>query len=348
MRKHITINNFEIEKIYRSGQCLRMERIAPNVYSVIHKNHYLEITEKENGNYFFECSPEELSSIWIDFFDLRNFGTNYYEMAEKSVKYNEDPYLQKALEAGVGIRILRQDLWEAMASAMILQNSTTEEARKIVKRLCEEYGGRLGWHNKVYYTFPPAERLTNEKHLREIGLGYKAPFIASMAAGVASGKIDLQWLSSLRDFHEAHNYLMSICGMTAETAARIELFGLHRMSAFPVDMQMAAIILKEYAGKFPVERYRGIEGLLWQYMTFYEAEGRREPEKDKRPRYEAKCPVCSRVFYACKSIAQEMGLEDCGHGSCPGCHTFLHLEYKAGTMKAELWDDFMERRREHG
>ena len=26
-----------------------MERIAPNVYSVIHKNHYLEIAEKENA-----------------------------------------------------------------------------------------------------------------------------------------------------------------------------------------------------------------------------------------------------------------------------------------------------------
>lgn len=57
-------------------------------------------------------------------------------------------------------------------------------------------------------------------------------------------------------------------------------------------------------------------------------------------------PKCGRDLFVCKSIAQEMGMSDLGHGSCLNCHTFLHLEYNAGkdVMIAEFWDDFMKRR----
>lgn len=87
----LTINNFDVEKIARSGQCFRMKQIAPNMYSVIHRDHYLEITVKDNGNYIFSCSPEELSNVWIDYFDLRNYGMNYYDRAEASMMKMKPP-----------------------------------------------------------------------------------------------------------------------------------------------------------------------------------------------------------------------------------------------------------------
>ena len=42
------------------------------------------------------------------------------------------------------------------------------------------------------------------------------------------------------------------------------------------------------------------------------------------------CPVCGYEFWACKSIAQEMGALECGHGSCPGCNTFHNLTVVMG------------------
>ena len=38
--------------------------------------------------------------------------------------------------------------------------------------------------------------------------------------------------------------------------------------------------------------------------------------KDVRKRYEIICPYCGMVQYACKSIAQEEGLANLGHGVC--------------------------------
>lgn len=347
MRKILTINNFDIEKIARSGQCFRMKQISPNVYSVIHKDHYLEITVRENGNYFFSCSPEELSNVWIDYFDLRNYGMNYYDRAEMSIRNSGDPYLAKAFDYGIGLRILRQDLWEVMVSFMISQNNNIPRIKKTIEALCERYGSRRECNGKYYYTFPEPEKLTNEQELREMGLGYRAPFVANMAAGVASGKIDLQYLRTLKvEYAALHNYLLSICGIGPKVASCIELFGLHIMNAFPVDVWMGRIIDREYGGKFPTERYRGIEGLIQQYMFFYEIEHKEGQKTDKRKRYHIKCPKCGRELYVCRSIAQEMGMSSLGHGSCLNCHTFLHIEYKAGddVMIAELWDDFMKRR----
>lgn len=345
----LTINNFDIEKIARSGQCFRMKQIASNMYSVIHGEHYLEITVRDNGNYIFSCSPEELSSVWIDYFDLRNYGMNYYDRAEASIKNSGDPYLIKVYGYGAGLRILRQDLWEVMVSFMISQNNNIPRIKRTIAALCERYGSRRIWHDKYFYTFPEPEKLANEQELREMGLGYRAPFIANMAAGVASGKIDLQYLRTLKgDYAALHNYLMSICGIGPKVAGCIELFGLHIMSAFPVDVWIARVIDREYGGKFPTERYRYIEGLIQQYMFFYEIDHKTEKKTDVRRRYAIKCPECGGEFYACKSIAQEIGLSDCGHGSCPKCHTFLHLEYnpKENSMRAEIWEKFMERRKE--
>ena len=54
--------------------------------------------------------------------------------------------------------------------------------------------------------------------------------------------------------------------------------------------------------------------------------GKRIVMEDNRKRYKCECPVCNRVFWACKSIFQEgFGMADMGSGKCPGCNTFLQL-----------------------
>lgn len=341
--KHLEISNFDIDSIARSGQCFRMEQIAPDVYSVIHKHHYLEITVKENGNYLFSCSAEDLSRVWIDYFDLRNYGIDIYREAAQRMSNSGDPYLMEALEYGSGLRILRQDLWEVMVSFMISQNNNIPRIKKIIEALCQRYGKTFGWHEKIFHMFPEPETLTNEQELREMGLGYRAPFISRLAAGVASGRIDLTRLKQL-DRMTAHNYLLSICGIGPKVAACIELFGLHYMNAFPVDVWMGRIIEREYGGKFPIERYKGIEGLIQQYMFFYEINHKEGQKADHQQRYKTPCPKCGKPMYVCKSIAQELGLDDLGHGNCPFCKTFVHLEYSSGAMKAELWEEFLKRK----
>jgi transcription elongation factor Elf1 len=56
---------------------------------------------------------------------------------------------------------------------------------------------------------------------------------------------------------------------------------------------------------------------------------------DTRKRYPGKCPVCGKENWICKSIAMEMGINT-GHGSCLGCHTFMHIKFNPERQEMDL------------
>lgn len=62
-----------------------------------------------------------------------------------------------------------------------------------------------------------------------------------------------------------------------------------------------------------------------------------------KERYKAVCCVCGNVFYASKSIAQEWGVLDGGHGDCPKCNEFLNLTFDCDKqeMKTTKWSDWV-------
>lgn len=62
--------------------------------------------------------------------------------------------------------------------------------------------------------------------------------------------------------------------------------------------------------------------------------------KAKNERIMIICPYCGKVQCACKSIAHEMGLSDCGHGTCLKCKGFMRLKFNEDSqeMIAEKWE----------
>ena len=100
--KTITIKNFDLKQTADSGQCFRMVR-TDGGYSLISGEHYLEISQ-EGEHFHFDC-PEETFAFWRHYFDLdTDYGAFIASIRPR------DAYLQKAAEAGSGIRILNQDL----------------------------------------------------------------------------------------------------------------------------------------------------------------------------------------------------------------------------------------------
>lgn len=61
---------------------------------------------------------------------------------------------------------------------------------------------------------------------------------------------------------------------------------------------------------------------------------------DNRKRYKIICPYCMEVQYACKSIAQSMGI-DAGHGTCIYCKRLMKLtfDYDQDAMTTEKWEE---------
>ena len=175
----ISCLNLNLAQIAASGQCFRMLPVPekPGIWSLISGTHYLEISGTPDG-FFFDC-PDEALPFWKQYFDL---GTDYGSFIA-SIRA-DDAYLAAAADAGSGIRILRQDLWEMMITFLISQQKTIPKIREAVEALAKKYSAKRtaalsDGSIRTYYSFPSPEELASASldDLLTLKLGYRAKYI---------------------------------------------------------------------------------------------------------------------------------------------------------------------------
>lgn len=261
---------FEIGQICESGQCFRMRQIQPGIYEVIAKDRYLEISQ-QGKECTFHCDESAFEEFWKHYFDL---DTQYEEYQEKINP--KDKYLKNAAEFGCGIRILNQDLWEMIVSFLISQQNNIVRIRRCIQNICEKYGEKAEAENgKNYYTFPTPEALAclDEDELKDCNLGYRSKYVVRTARSVVNGEISLDEVRKM-SYRNAKEELMKLFGVGGKVADCICLFALHQLEAFPVDTHINQALKKHYPKGFPKRRYKGCEGVMQQYIFYYELLGK--------------------------------------------------------------------------
>lgn len=264
-----TVDNFSLAQICQSGQCFRMNARGDNRYALIAGNHYLEV-EQQGGKSVFYCDETEFESFWTGYFDLE---TNYVSYMEKIAP--DDAYLRAAAEFGSGIRILRQNLWEMIVSFLISQQNNIVRIRRCIENICTDYGEKLtNARGEEYHGFPTPQALAEleEDALMACNLGYRSKYVVRAAGSVARGECDLEALGSL-PYLQAREELLKLYGVGGKVADCICLFALHHLEAFPVDTHIRQALEKHYRQGFPVESYQGCQGVLQQYIFYYELSG---------------------------------------------------------------------------
>lgn len=217
------------------------------------------------GNVIVTDNPE----YFAKFFDLN---TDYDEKIEELSKFEE---LYSALEAGKGIRILRQNLFEVIISFIISANNNIPRIKGIIERLCAFCGEDMG----SYYAFPTPARLKSvgKEQLRMLGAGFRDEYLAKTSQILA----DTEFLSELEasDTAKAQKMLLSLPGVGPKVADCILLFGLRKWDCFPVDTWIfkrcssAELNTPVKVREHYLHRYGSLAGLAQQYM-FYESRER--------------------------------------------------------------------------
>ena len=262
----LKIKNFNIGQIGRSGQCFRMTEREDGWCSVIAGDHYVDIMQHLD-QVTFHCSQSEFDSFWKEYFDLNRD----YRAIQKQIS-EDDAYLLSASEYGSGIRILKQDLWEMLVSFLISQNNNIARIRKCIDNLCIAYGGScINSRGEMYYAFPKVETLAglNDDDLKPCNLGYRSKYVVRTAKMIQSGDVSLERIKEL-PYEDAKEELLKCYGVGSKVADCICLFGLHHLDAFPIDTHIKKVLDRYYPAGFPFERYKGISGVLQQYIFYYD------------------------------------------------------------------------------
>lgn len=215
----------------------------------------------ENNVLCIEGAGEGDRALWSDYFDL---SLNYGAVREQLSALH--PVLKEASGYAAGIRILRQEPYEALCTFIISQNNNIKRIKGIVQRLCENFGERLADGS---FAFPSAQRMAalSVEDLAPLRAGFRAKYLIDAARKVSGGEVDLNRCFTL-PYEEARAELMKIKGVGQKVADCTLLFGMHRIEAFPLDVWMKRAMAVCFPGMSPGD-FGAYAGIAQQYIFHY-------------------------------------------------------------------------------
>ena len=95
--------------------------------------------------------------------------------------------------------------------------------------------------------------------MRELGLGFRAKYLAAVASAVSKGGFDLFALREA-DYDEALSGLLALPGVGDKVANCVLLFSLDKLEAFPVDRWVARELQETYGVRAGRDASRLSEG----------------------------------------------------------------------------------------
>ena len=252
----------DIVKTFECGQCFRWNADENGVYSGVAYGYPAKVWAENGEVYIKSAAPEEL---WREYFDLDR---DYAEISRPF--YDCGEYLSECTDYGMGIRILRQESWEALCSFIISQCNNITRIKGIVERLCEAFGETAELEGEKFFTFPSAETIAAlvPENLAMLRSGYRAPYIITAARAVSSGELDFDELKET-DSITAKKALKALNGIGEKVANCVVLFGLYHMEAFPIDVWIKRALKEHFAPDFDPAVLGEYAGLAQQYIFYH-------------------------------------------------------------------------------
>ena len=236
-----SVKHFEPKQIFECGQCFRWSLCEDGSFTGIAFGKVLNVSKNDNSIILKNCTEKDFLSVWKNYFDLdRDYGK-----IANSLSY--DDALKTAVSYGSGIRILRQDFFEALISFIISANNNIPRIQGIIDRLCRMYGDSIPYNGELFYSFPSAEALKDatEYDLAPLKSGYRAKYIVNAVKSYLSGEIDIEKIKNSAP-HEARRELCKISGVGPKVADCILLFSFGRFDAFPTDVWVKRVMKELY------------------------------------------------------------------------------------------------------
>jgi N-glycosylase/DNA lyase len=248
------VHDYDLDATLSSGQSFRWRRIDESWVGIV-GNRWVKL----------DAGPGSISAAVAESIQDWNWLVQYLQLEiglEEIVRtFPADEPMQTALRACRGLRLLRQDPWECLASFILSSTKQIVQIQQIIKLLSERFGTSvpgLAPYPRAY-SFPSAERLARctEAELRACKMGFRAPYLLETARAIAAGQFDLRKVGAL-SLEDARAQLVSLPGVGRKIADCVLLFAYGFPTAFPVDVWVMKALKQLY---FPRRRKMNLKRL---------------------------------------------------------------------------------------
>jgi N-glycosylase/DNA lyase len=157
------------------------------------------------------------------------------------------PLLERAYETYRGMRLVRDPPFACLVSFICSAQMRVARIHGMQMALAREFGDEVVADGRTYHAFPTPTQLASvdESALRDLKLGYRAPYVAKTARMVADGDADPAAARTL-PYAEAREYLTQFVGVGDKVADCVLLFSLGFLEAVPLDTWIRTAIEEHY------------------------------------------------------------------------------------------------------
>jgi N-glycosylase/DNA lyase len=267
--------DYNLAETLDSGQVFRWRERNGSWMGIVGKN-WVRLTQTQKSIRAETAVPME-NCLW-----LQNFLQTGVDLETILTTFPDDEPMKNAVAACRGLRLLRQDPWECLASFILSSTKQIVQIRQIIALLCERFGEPILVPPKEspVFAFPSPEKIacTSETELRACKMGFRAPNLLAAARQISEGKFDLEKVRQL-SCAEARLELMKLRGVGGKIADCVLLFACGFDSAFPVDVWIERALQRLYfprrrAGEKRLRRFAATHfgphaGYAQQYLFHY-------------------------------------------------------------------------------
>jgi N-glycosylase/DNA lyase len=159
----------------------------------------------------------------------------------------DDSLLARAYETYRGMRLVRDPPFPCLISFICSAQMRVSRIHGMQRALAREYGDTLTADGRTYHAFPTPEQLAarTEAELRDLKLGYRAPYVQRTAEMVADGVADPADARG-RDYEAARDFLTEFVGVGDKVADCVLLFSLGYLEAVPLDTWIRSAIADHF------------------------------------------------------------------------------------------------------
>ena len=273
--------DFSLATTLASGQTFRWRLHGETWYGIIGA-HPLKVRQV-GDRLIYETADRALTPERV-----RRYFALDLDLADVLRQIDVDMQVHAAILRYRGLRVLRQEPWEALASFICASFNNIKRIEGMIDGLCQAYGRPVAMPGFRTFAFPAPEAVAaaSERQLRALGLGYRAPYLKATAKLVADGTLPIAHLQRA-EYAAVKRALLGCEGVGDKVADCVALFGFEKYEAFPVDVWMERAMRYYFRHKkttrgmvhdYAARHFGAWAGYAQQYLFHYLRNARRHPQ----------------------------------------------------------------------
>src|SRR6266403_5271139 len=185
----INVSDFALASTVECGQAFRWSRTADCWFEGVVGRRVIRLRQHPNS-VEWESRPQADKKVVARYLALD------VSLPEILATFPGDPLLLQAVKDHHGLRVIRQEPWECLASFIASSSNQIVQIRQIVDLLSRRFGEPVSETHHAFPTVAAVARTTHQQ-LWDCKLGFRAKNLLAAARMIDSGELDLDALPML-------------------------------------------------------------------------------------------------------------------------------------------------------